>query len=336
MAKDIVVVTGSRAEYGLLHPVLRKLKDRCKLTLLVTGSHLSQQHGYTAQYIDADIHQVHVPGLVDYDQPLGVCLSMANFIPPMASALQTADKVVLLGDRYEMLSAALAAYNTGVPIAHIQGGDVTKGSLDDGYRDCITRLATEHYVATYDALDNVQRLQRSNDQHVVGSLACVLPDVQANDEYEYIVVVHPDQSLAATAVLQAIAEVPGKCLMIGPNVDVGGSTISEVMKMFAEHSDQFDYVESMPRPDFLAYLKGAKAIVGNSSCGIFEAPMLKTRTINVGRRQEGRLRAKSIVDCKSSYEEVKQALLSTAIPEEYFKCPYYQEGTVEAIVDGVA
>ena len=342
MEKNIVVVTGSRSEYGLLEPVLLELKDRkseCNLKLLVTGSHLSERHGYTAQYIDAGLKRVLIPGLVDFDQALGVCLSMANFLPPLASAMYGADKVVLLGDRYEILAAALAAYNQSIPIAHIQGGDVTTGSLDDGYRDCITRLADEHYVATYDALDNVQRIQKSNKQHVVGSLACVVPDIYANEEYGYVVVVHPSKDDIGPPLLAELAELPYKMLLIGANADAGGSIINNIMKMMVEHkSEQFDYVESLPRKDFLAYLKGAKALIGNSSCGIFEAPMLKTPSINIGSRQNGRLRADSVYqvdNISDGWVGLDGALTSIEYSTFTFNCPYFKEGTVNNIVKGL-
>ena len=338
MAKNIVVVTGSRADYGLLEPVLDQLHDKCNLTLVVTGSHLSKQYGETVHDIKDKYHQILVPGLVDYDEPIGVCQTMGLLINGLATAIQFADAIVLLGDRHEILAAALAAYNFSIPIHHIQGGDITVGSLDDGYRDCITKLARHHYVAHEKAGDRVQwSTGKSTLYHtyVVGSLACVLPDVEPRTDYDFIVAFHPCKDDNLHEYIAELTEYPNKMLLLGSNADAGGRQINQILKALEDHNpDQFEYVPSMEREVYLSYLAGAKAVIGNSSSGIFEAPMVKTPTINIGTRQRGRLQAGSVFQV-DRVGDLVTALEWISGEDFLFDCPYYKPDTVERIVEGI-
>jgi len=337
MEKNITVVTGGRADYGLLEPVIERLNEECNLTVLVTGSHLSHQFGYTADNINQKYNLVYAPCLVDYDEPIGVCMSMSNLFSPVATMLLNtqADGVVLLGDRYEIFAAAIAAYNLQIPIHHIQGGDITTGSLDDGYRDCITRLATHHYVATSHARDEIVTWRENyDDVYTVGSLACVLPEIEANDEYEVICAVHPSKDNIAAELIGELTEHDSKTLFVGSNADAGGGDVNQIIQMVVEHKpDTFVYEPSLTREEYLSYLKGAKVLIGNSSSGIFEAPVVRTPSINIGTRQQGRLRGKSVMQV-DDMNELRWAF-SFANDIKEFDCPYYKPNTVERIVEGI-
>ena len=309
MEKKICIITGSRADSGLLAPVIRELKDQCDLTLLVTGSHLSNEYGNTWTELDQEVNQIHIPILQDYDQPVATNTSMALGIHNFSNTLANLqpDKMVVLGDRYEVFAAAIAAYNLRIPIVHIQGGDVTTGSLDDGYRDCISRLSSTHLAGSHSACGRLEVLY--DNVYNVGSLACVLPEVEANSTYDYVVVVHPSDEDVLNMVVKALEDKIGRVLMIGSNADAGGRDINDQMRLIAELVPNWYFVESLPREEYLSYLKGAKALVGNSSSGIFEAPMLGTKTINIGTRQNGR-----------------------TLPDDEFSTPYYKPDTVNQIV----
>lgn len=326
---NIAVLTGSRADYGLLEPVLFKLNEECDLHLLVTGSHLSKEYGETWRQIPDDFQQIHIPILQDYESQTSINTSIGMGIDRFSLTLCQIkpDKLVILGDRYEALAAAIAAYNLRIPIVHIQGGDRTTGSLDDGYRDCISRLSSLHLVADEQAYCNVDSVSEG-PIHIVGSLACVLPDVEPNTAYDYILLIHPPLHHELSKIVAGLDSIADKnVLMIGSNADEGGRTINEYLKVIAQCVPNWVYAESVPREEYISYLKGAKALIGNSSSGIFEAPVCQTKTINIGDRQDGRSAGPSIYNV--SADGIPWAL--SCMDREY-NCPYYKPDTVEQIV----
>jgi len=323
MSKHIVAVTGSRAEYGLLEPLFREIRKYqlmlypdLKFTIVVTGSHLSRQFGLTLDYIHPVFRRdvILSPTLLDFDGPIGTAKSMGIGLlsfPELYANLKPSC-VVMLGDRFEIVPAALAAYVLQIPIAHIEGDDITKGSLDDGYRKCIDVLASLKFpVSEY------------------GSLACVFdtPCVP-NRIYDYVCVFHPCIGNWKEHFRTILDALKGKnVLYIGSNADAGGAYINQTLKDYG-----CKYAKSLPRYQYIAYLKTAKAIIGNSSSGIIEAPSLRTATINIGRRQEKRMRASSIIDIEEpTVKNIEEALKKAEQQQWPVDNPYARPDTVQRI-----
>jgi UDP-N-acetylglucosamine 2-epimerase len=227
------------------------------------------------------------------------------------------DKVVVLGDRYEILAAACCAYNLGVPIAHIQGGDTTLGSLDNGYRAAIRVLASEHYdVAEY------------------GSLGCVFPAYTGDRNFagQVVLAYHPhrgDWENELQAIIKALR--PYVVLAFGSNKDAGGREVDEILA-----ENKISTIDNLPRDQYIDILRDADFIIGNSSSGVIEAPSLGKPSINVGDRQKGRLRASSVIDCEGNVPAIRDAIKKAAgIDWRTVENPYYKPDTVERIGKGI-
>lgn len=333
--KRICVCTGSRSEWGLLEPLVEQLDKEFDVQLIITGSHLSKQFGKTSQYIPNKYQGYICPVLADDDSNIGTCHSMAMGLMqfPGSFANINPDCVLLLGDRFEIFAAAIAAYNLGIPIAHIHGGDVTTGSLDDGYRDCITRLSTYHFVATPTAALRIAGIVDHPllNIHCVGSLGCVFPTLPKEVlKCDYLVVYHSGNVEEFSNIVAVTEHLPN-VIYIGSNADAGGRTINELLKLIEENG-QTVYI-NLPRNLYFSLLWSCKCIIGNSSSGIIEAPLLDTPTINIGSRQAGRIRAKSVIDCDGSVEGIKAAIEKAKQIKFPVDNPYYKEDTVTNIVN---
>jgi len=275
----IVVITGSRAEYGLLKPLIEILKP----SLWVTGSHLSPEFGETWRQIDYPIAEKIECVLSSYT-PLGVTISLglATQLIGVALARHRPDLVVVLGDRYEIFAAVSAAHVAGIPVAHIHGGEVTEGSYDDAFRHSITKMSHLHFTAAEEYRQRVIQMGEQPDTVFnVGTLGCDGLEKRAH---------RPPRK-------------PGHYILAHYGEGASDYEFPEgswVIRVFGSHDVSCTGGHgSMPREDFLRELKGADAIIGNSSSGIIEAPALGVPTINVGDRQKGRLMATSIIHCES-------------------------------------
>jgi UDP-N-acetylglucosamine 2-epimerase len=327
--EKVVIATGSRASWGLLEPLARML--RCQdvwVNVLATGSHLSWQFGHTIDNISYDLNPIECPCIVDYDTPVGVAQSLGMAIQNAAMILNgrlpafRPDGIIILGDRYEMLGVAQAAYILGIPIIHFQGGDVTTGSLDNGYRDCITRLATYHLVASDYSGARIIPFVDPGKMYNVGSLACVIPklvDIDG-DIPDYIVVTHQ----LDIHEIERVFKPDDVVMWIGDNADAGGMEANTNI-----------YLKSLDRVAYLTWLSNVKAIIGNSSSGIFEAPMVQTDTINIGDRQNGRATTDSVinVECevgaiRAAIAEVDKRRKEDPAGERFKGSTYYQPGTI--------
>jgi GDP/UDP-N,N'-diacetylbacillosamine 2-epimerase (hydrolysing) len=276
---NIAVITGSRAEWGILRPLVHRLES----LLFVTGSHLSPEFGETWRQIDYPITEK-IECVLSSNTPLGVTISMglATQLFGVAFTKHQPDLVVVLGDRYEIFAAVSAAHVAGIPVAHIAGGELTEGSYDDGFRHCITKMSHLHFTA---AEEYRQRVIQMGENPLtvfnVGALGC--------DGLEKRAYRPPGK--------------PGHYILA--HYGEGASDYefpdgSLVVRVFGSHDVSCTGGRgSMPREDFLRELKAADAIIGNSSSGIIEAPALGVPTINVGDRQKGRLMATSIIHCES-------------------------------------
>ena len=323
--RRVCVVSGSRAEYGLLRWVLEELRadPAIELRLVVTGTHLSPEFGRTEREIEADGFEINgrVESLVSSDSGAGVAKSIGLGTIGFADELvrQAPDVVLLLGDRFEILAAATAALALRIPIAHCHGGEVTEGSLDDAIRHAITKMARLHLVAAEEhrgrvvrmgeqpasvvvtgapGLDGVRRLDPLSRDELARQLGLSL------DSELIVVTYHPvtTDPAASTRELEALLEALGRrddavVVLSRPNADAGGRVLRAAVDAFADEMPQrrgaFD---SLGRLRYLSALRHAAVVAGNSSSGIIEAPSFGVPTVNVGDRQRGRVRAASVID----------------------------------------
>ncbi len=346
--RRIAVVTGTRAEYGLLAPLMRLLKDdpAVELQLIVTGAHLSERFGMTVTLIETDGFTIdaRVSLPLDGDSPLDMARAMAAGVAGIAEAIErlTPDIVVLLGDRFEILAAAQAAFITRRILGHIHGGEATEGALDDGFRHAITKLAHLHFVSAEPYRRRVVQMGENPERvWIVGA-----PGLDAIAETKFLdrdsldkslrfelgprfllVTYHPvtlDENAGAAeleallAALDAMAD--AKILITGHNADAGHGRISALLDAFAaERPERVFLAASLGQQRYLSAMKFCAAVVGNSSSGLIEAPALGVPTVNVGDRQKGRLRGESVIDCTGTPAAIADAL-NRAVSSTFQAC----------------
>lgn len=333
--RNVCVVTGTRAEYGALRPVMRAI-DRTTglhLQVCISGMHLLRRFGFTARTVQRDGwgETFRVPMQTDRDSPAEQALGLGRGVQGMASAFAAhrTDVVVVLGDRIEALAGALAGSLCGLAVAHIHGGEVAIGQQDDAIRHAISKLAHLHLVATAEAahrlvrmgepkwrvrrvgapaLDVLYQTPRPSAAWVEGLLGVAAPD-------GFIIVAqHPvdpdagEERRRMQQTLWAVARTKLPALIIWPNSDPGHSGIIEAIQSPPEGLAA-RVVRSLPHEDFLKAMLAASAIVGNSSAGIIEAPAAGTPSVNIGPRQAGRLRDRaSVIDCGYGRRAIATAL----------------------------
>lgn len=346
--KTVCVVTGTRAEYGLLRPVIRKLQqsETLALRLLVTGAHLSAQYGETVREIEADGFPIdaRIPILHHPSTPLGTAKTTGEAISLYANyfARTCPDAVLVLGDRYEIFAAGAACAMLRIPLAHISGGDVTLGAADEFFRHSLTKMASLHFpsCATY-ANRLVAMGEEPGRVHNVGGLGDenirTLPlkspeqlekDIHFTLNAPYILVTyHPETASGADPVAQvqelfaALAAFPDlKVIFTRANADAGGSAINAALDRYvAGHANTIAFT-SMGVLNYLSAMANCAAVVGNSSSGVVEAPSFRVPTVNIGTRQAGRLRCASILDCTDRAEDIQKALKTALSPEFAAAC----------------
>jgi UDP-N-acetyl-D-glucosamine 2-epimerase, UDP-hydrolysing len=332
----IAVFTGTRAEYGLLRPVLERLRDApdAELLLLVSGSHLSARHGHTVDEIrghgfepDAEITLD-----LDDDSPQGVARAAAQALAGCAEALARLkpDRLLILGDRYEALACAVAASLCRVPIAHIHGGEVTRGAVDDQFRHALTKLAALHFTACEEYRRRVIQMgERPEAVFNVGSLGVEnaltlsLPgraELEAELQFclgpEFVLVTFHPVTLDADPAEQARSFFAGLALMLderpelravisGANADAGGGAVDALtLELVGRFPGRILARPSLGQVRYLSAMKHCRCVAGNSSSGVIEAPSFGVPTVNVGSRQDGRVRAASVLDCPAEAEAV--------------------------------
>ena len=331
-------MTGSRAEYGLLYWLLRDLEvsPKFELQIVVTGAHLSRDHGFTYRTIEADGFEIHrkVDMLLSSDTPTGIAKSMGVELMGMADALNELkpDLLILLGDRYEILCAASAALIARIPIAHLHGGELTRGAIDESIRHAVTKMAHIHFTAAAEYQRRVVQMgEQPNTVFNVGSL-CIdnikkldLLDKTTLEEAlgiklgrQYLLVTyHPAtlESLSAefqiTELLSALEELDQgiRLVFTMPNADMGSRVIADMINDFVQSNLHRACVFiSLGQLKYLSLMKHADAIIGNSSSGLTEAPSFRIGTVNIGDRQSGRLKAASVIDSKIERESIGEAI----------------------------
>lgn len=337
MARKIAVITATRAEYGLLSPLMKKILDDpdLELQVIVTGAHLSPEFGLTWKEIGEDGFPIHkrVEMLLSGDSPVAVTKSLGLGIIGFADALDELkpDILVILGDRYEMLGAAAAAVLAGIHVAHIHGGEITLGAYDDAFRHAITKMSSLHFVAHEDYRRRVIQMGEVPDSVFVVGPACLdgirETELPARKELEqhlgillssplFVVTYHPETRSPLPAeeqierLLFALDCFPSATIVFtGANADTDGRIINERMLEFCRLApEKRVFVQSLGRKRYWGMLSISDAIIGNSSSGIMEAPLFGVPVVNIGRRQEGRLRNGLVIDCRCETDGVESAV----------------------------
>lgn len=342
--KKICVITATRAEYGLLYPVIEKIQSdpQLELDLIVSGTHLSKVHGYTKKEIIEDNVPIssEIEILLASDTPSSVSKSMAFAINGLSDYLKynRPDFAIILGDRYEMLAFAIALYNENIPIAHLNGGEITEGALDDNYRHCLTKLSYLHFANCEPHRKRIiqmgeepQRVYNVGDTSVDNITNIPLMPIEELEKEigiklvgEKIVIVtfHPvtTQGNSAEQVLELINAMKAcpeyKYIITKANADAGGSAINETWEREVGGYENMYLVASLGMKKFLSLLSHAEMMLGNSSSGLIEAPTFGVPTVNVGDRQKGRIRGESVIDCETTMQDIVDAM-SLASSQEF-------------------
>jgi GDP/UDP-N,N'-diacetylbacillosamine 2-epimerase (hydrolysing) len=364
--KKICIVTGTRAEYGLLKPLIDRVynSDKFELQLAVTGMHLSSEFGLTYQEIEKDGYPItsKIEMLLSSDTPVGITKSMGLAMIGFADYFATyqPDIVVILGDRYEMLMAASAAMIARIPIAHIHGGELTEGVIDEAIRHSITKMSQLHFVTTETYRKRVIQLGEQPEMVFnVGALGvenikqiCLLERKQLEEDIHFtfsdktvMVTFHPVTLEQMTAekqfnnlllVIENHKEL--KVIFTKANSDTDGRVINRMIDKFVENNkDRCVAFTSLGQLRYLSSLRFCCAVMGNSSSGIIEVPSFGIPTVNIGDRQKGRVRALSVIDCGNTEREIENAVVQ-ALSGEFrdsiadVKNPYEGENTSEKIL----
>jgi UDP-hydrolysing UDP-N-acetyl-D-glucosamine 2-epimerase len=335
--RRITVVTGTRADYGLLRWLMAEIDGReaLSLSIVATGTHFAEEFGstYLAIVDDGFTIDERVDILGD-DSPLGVARSAGVATAGIAEALDRLrpDLVVVLGDRFEILAATQAAMLLGIPVAHIAGGEVTEGAIDDSIRHAITKMARLHFTAAGDYTDRVIQLgEQPSTVFQVGAVGLdnlalldLLDERALSGMLGFDVTRHPlavcthhPETLAGQSaaealapLLQALESRPNLTVVFTKsNADVGGREMNRLVDDFiAAHPTRMAAFASLGQLRYLSLLTIADVVIGNSSSGIVEAPSAGTPTVNIGDRQKGRLRAPSVIDVANDTVAITNAI----------------------------
>lgn len=331
----VAISTTTRAEWGLLRPFGDALQEAgVEVRIIVSGTHLSKDHGLTIREVqDSGLPiDAEIPILAVGDDAKAEAHTMSNALMGYSEYFERKrpDALLLLGDRYETLGVAEAAFLARIPIFHIHGGEVTEGAIDDAIRHCITKLSTLHFTSTEEYRNRVIQLgENPSTVFNVGavgvenalntnllsvaelseSLGIDLSQPYAVLTYHPVTLAHEDpiekleQLLLAVKERQDILFVATKA-----NADAGGSAINKALEKFADSNENFVLFDSLGSLRYLSALSQAEFVIGNSSSGLLEAPAFYIPTINVGPRQKGRTRTKSVIDCEEDALSISRAI----------------------------
>ncbi len=349
--KKVAVITTTRAEYGLLSPIIDELRkyesEDFKADLIVSGTHLSESYGMTVKEIEKDgkriDHMIRIPVLSGSEADISSDQAETLIKFTDLFMRERYDAVVILGDRYEMLAVAIAAGNTRTPIFHLCGGDTTEGAMDEWIRHCITKISYLHFTTNEESrkrviqlgedpervfnygstgIDNIKRLSDIPKDEVLNSIGL--------NDCEYAVCTYHPVTLEDNSVeikignfIEAIKRFPEiQFIITKSNSDKGGSEINRLLDIAGEKNDNIHVFTSLGAKKYLSLLKHAEFVLGNSSSGISEAPSFHIPTVNIGDRQRGRLQAESIINCGDEAKDIIDAINKAMNPEFKEKCKH--------------
>ena len=362
--KEIVVVTTGRCDYGIYLPLLRKIQEDpdLQLSLIVTGMHLSSEFGSMIKVIEQDGFEIReqIEMLLSSDSPGSIAKSMGLGIIGFAQSFVRArpDILIVLGDRFEMFAAALAALPFKIPVAHIHGGELTEGAIDDALRHSITKLSHLHFVSTREYALRVLQLGEEVWRVVIaGALSLdnlddfkllTLRELEAKyelklDSAPLLVTFHPVSLEYERAewqvgeLLAALEQFNIPIVFTTPNADTNRQIIKSSIDNFIRSHRQAYMVNHFGTQDYFSMMACARAMIGNSSSGIIEAQSLRLPVVNIGTRERGRIRGQNVLDASYGRAAISKQI-STAISTEFRNAikdipnPYSGGGAAEIIV----
>ena len=327
MKRKVMYITGTRADYGLMHKTLELLNNDAsiQLDIVATGMHLMEEFGYSVDEIKKDNFDLHIINRTFLkDNKESMSLFIGGLIVDLTKLMSeiNPDIVLLLGDRGEMLAGAVVASYLQIPIAHVHGGDVSS-TVDDSARHAITKLANIHFPATKKSASRIKQMGETTENiFVVGApgLDDIIHNVKNIDlsmlkeKYSLnkpfvLILQHPvsleeqDSAIQIKETLDAVSITDYQGIVIYPNADAGGRAMIDVINQY-----DFDTYKNIPRNDFIGLLSIADILIGNSSSGIIESSSLKLPVINIGTRQQGREKAENVVDVDYNHDEIYDAI----------------------------
>lgn len=363
--KKICVFTGARSEYGLLKPILKKIKEdhELELKLIVSGSHLSNEFGTTMIDIVKDGYNIDekIEILISSDSAIGISKSIGLAFISLGEAYErlNPDLLIVLGDRYEAFAAASAAMILNIPIAHLSGGDITEGVLDDSFRHCITKMSYLHFPGNEESkkriiqlgeeenrvfnvgepgIENIKNMEFYSRDDIETKL-----NIKIENKY-FLIIYHPvtlEKGVSKkyySDLLNALDEYKNTKIFIKGNADSEGRLINNMLDDYVKNNPEncFSF-KSLDLKMYLSLLKNSELLIGNSSSGIVEAPSLNVPSINIGDRQKGRLKAESVIDCLPEKKEIIKKI-NIALSKEFkekiknISNPYGNGDTSEKII----
>jgi GDP/UDP-N,N'-diacetylbacillosamine 2-epimerase (hydrolysing) len=336
MNRKICIITGTRAEYGLLRNLIKLIDDSSdlELQLIVTGTHLSKKFGETYKEIEADGHNIQIKIDLDLvsDSPLSLIKSTSHGLVGFGSAfdLLKPDLVLVLGDRFEILAAVIAAMFSRIPIAHLHGGELTEGLIDEAIRHSVTKFSHLHFVANdeykrrviqlgenpktvytvgglgVDAINNINLLTRSE---LEVSLGINFKSKNLLITFHPVTLENNTSSEQIHELLKALHGFKDTCLIFTmPNADTDSGIIFELIEKFVLKNSNAHLFASLGQLRYLSCVAQVDAVIGNSSSGLTEVPTFKKPTINIGDRQKGRIQAQSVINCLPLSSDIKNAI----------------------------
>ena len=341
--KKIAVLTATRADYGLLSPVIRQLKsyEDLDVRLAVSGAHLSPEFGMTVTEIQADGIPIdrEIEILLSSDSPAAITKSMGIALIGFAdyfSVLQP-DALLVLGDRYETLAVACAAMNAKIPIIHLYGGETTEGAVDEGIRHALTKLSNIHFVANDEfrkrviqlgespdrvfkvgamGPENALRVSKYTQRELEDSLGCRLGSRYAVLTFHPVTLEQNTAEAQTDALTEALSRFPDiTFLCTKANADTEGRIINRKLEEYARVHENVYLFDSLGAKRYLSALQNALFAIGNSSSGLAEVPSFGIPTINIGDRQKGRMQGASVINCQPQADSIEKAIIKALSPE---------------------
>ncbi|RDX35498.1 UDP-N-acetylglucosamine 2-epimerase (hydrolyzing) [Arcobacter sp. HD9-500m-PIT-SAG03] len=335
--RKICVVTATRAEYGLLYWLMKEIKDDedLQLQLLVTGIHLCEEFGNTYKEIEKEFKiDKKIDISLTNDSAVGICKSMGIAQSSFSKAFYelNPDIVVILGDRYEMLSVSIAAMISNIPIAHLHGGELTQGVYDDAIRHSITKMSHLHFTATAEyknrviqlgedpnrvfnvgglGIDNINKINLLSKEDFEKSINFKLNQRNLLVTFHPVTLENESSQVQFQELLDALDNLENTNIILTyANADTNGRIINEMIESYVKnHKETCIAFKSLGQLLYLSALQFMDAVVGNSSSGLLETPSFNIFTINIGNRQEGRIKANSVIDCEANKTSILESII---------------------------